>query len=110
MWLLILFALFCLLNLADLASTAIGLARFGRRERNPLMRVLIERCGIWGLFAVKLLVCLYVGYSIAIHDISPLTLVLADLIFAAVVVNNVRVIRRHARAPSAVPAADQLPN
>lgn len=97
----LLFVLFCLLNVADLVSTAIGLARFGRRERNPLMRVLIERFGIWGLFAIKLLVCMYVGYSIAIHDISLLTLVLADVIFVAVVANNVRVIRRHARTGTA---------
>ena len=87
-------ALLLALQIADILTTLRAI-ELGGREINPVMAWLMRRAGVPGALAVgKLFVlALAVGW---LHDSLPALLVL-DAVFAAIVANNVRVLRRMRR-------------
>ena len=88
-------ALFAILNIADLASTFIGL-QHGLREGNPLMSGLLMRFGFGALIAYKFAVIALVSGGVyilhAYHArISLLTITICNaLVFAVVLLNLVQ--------------------
>ena len=88
-----LLVVFALLNLADLASTYIGLAH-GLNEGNPLMKQLLQHFGFGALIADKLLVVVAVttGALVLRHldqHIAHTVALVCDALILLVVVSNV---------------------
>jgi hypothetical protein len=61
------FALLCVLNIWDAATTAILVAKFGPDvEANPIMHQIIDTHGIMGLWAMKFVVVAFLGVVVAV--------------------------------------------
>lgn len=87
------FALLVLASALDAATTVYALHRGGVREANPVMRWLMQKCGIAiALWLLKGMPLLVLFFSLQDHI---LYVPLAVLLFAGVAAWNVAVIYRH---------------
>ncbi len=92
MTMLALFLAFVLLQALDAYTTYRDLQLPGRFEANPVMRWLMIKLGVLpALVAVKILVALLIGWFVYGADLTPMYLIIADLLYGGVVINNWRV-------------------
>lgn len=89
---LILYVLIILLQISDLITTMMALQKKGLKEANPLIQKLIDKLGlIEGLLLAKGVgvVSAFILYQAG----ATIILLLAVLIYAAIVINNLRHVR-----------------
>lgn len=87
-------AIFILLQLGDFVTTRQVLSR-GGRELNPIVQWLMTRLGIIpGLAVAKILAVALIVYLTATTQIDQTVLIILNLIYLAVVINNYRVAQK----------------
>ena len=57
----ILLCLIAVLNFVDIIETNYAIKVLGVRERNPFMRFIVHKIGLWGMIPVK---CLAIAYGV----------------------------------------------
>lgn len=71
----ILFCIFCLLHVIDASETIYGVKSLGVKERNPVVRPIVDRFGLLGIIAIKVPVCLLVLWLINIMPNAQMALI-----------------------------------
>jgi len=96
----LLFMIFLTLNYLDAAST-LKVIKMGsyRNERNPIARWIIKKLGAFkGIIAIKSIVIVLIPFIIYAYYLSArdtvYTLVLIDVVYLLVVVNNFKIARK----------------
>lgn len=94
-----LIAILIALQIADIATTYLALTRAGAREANPVVAWFIARLGLLpGLIIAKIVLVVPV---IALGAKMPAVLISGIALYAAVIVNNLIVVRRAMNKKSA---------
>ena len=94
-----LFLLLVLLNIVDFISTYVGINVYGKTEQNPIMGYAIEWMGtVWAVLLVKAIVFAHIYYHYYytekgmahwLERRTTILLILFNVLFSAVVLNNV---------------------
>ena len=90
----VLAGLFLLLNLADAITTYIVVQHYKGTELNPILRWLMRKIGVVPALVVKMVLAVILAYYMLSHDWA---LVVVNVLFALVLVNNVNVIKTERR-------------
>ena len=90
----VLAGMFLLLNLADAITTYIIMHTYKGKELNPILRWLMRKIGVVPALIVKMVLAVILAYYMLSHGWA---LVVTNVMFALVLVNNINVIKTERR-------------